>query len=529
MKSKLFWILAVCLCVYLSLFSVQKINLLTADLGRHIMNGNLIIHSIQNIHTSDVIRTNLFSYTYPSFPFVNHHWLSGICAYIIFTLFGWNGLSLAYLFCLLGAFLLGLCIVRDDVSLVDICLGSLFIIPLIADRTEIRPEGVSYAFIMLYIFLLSSYSKNKIHRAVLWSIPATLVIWVNMHIYFIFGICIVGAFLCEALIREWREKTFTHSKHIGIILGASLIAILINPFGITLALYPLAIFKNYGYLIVENQSISFLENIHFTNPSFLWYKLTVAYILSSTVILLIYHWRRSSENTTSYTFPYALTALSSVFAFIAYMGIRSMTAFALVSLPLCIYNLHHLTSPISQRIDREARSVFAVIISIFIIIFSSFHFSNRLPWNSNFGIGLVPRALQSAEFIKQNTITGPFFNNYDIGSYFIFNFFPTEKVFVDNRPEAYPNTFFSDTYIPMQENTTRWKEVLAEENFNVIYFYRLDMTPWAQTFLLTRITDPDWAPVYVDDYTIIFLRRNEKNKKIIEQFELPKSLFGIQK
>ena len=107
----------------------------------------------------------------------------------------------------------------------------------------------------------------------------------------------------------------------------------------------------------------------------------------------------------------------------------------------------------------------------------------------------------------------------------IFAFFPKEKVFVDNRPEVYPEEFFSDIYIPMQENSTIWQQVDNKFNFNAIYFYRLDMTPWAQNFLIQRIDDPKWAPVYVDGETLIFLKRNPENSKIISEYELPRDMF----
>ena len=45
---------------------------------------------------------------------------------------------------------------------------------------------------------------------------------------------------------------------------------------------------------------------------------------------------------------------------------------------------------------------------------------------------------------------------------------------------------------------------------------------------MTRIKDPLWAPVFVDDKTIIFLYRNKDNKEVIKKYELPKEMFGIK-
>jgi hypothetical protein len=56
----------------------------------------------------------------------------------------------------------------------------------------------------------------------------------------------------------------------------------------------------------------------------------------------------------------------------------------------------------------------------------------------------------------------------------------------------------------------------------------LDYTPWAQNFLIHRVKDPLWAPVFVDNKTILFLQRNEENKEIIKKYEIPKEVFNTE-
>ncbi len=80
----------------------------------------------------------------------------------------------------------------------------------------------------------------------------------------------------------------------------------------------------------------------------------------------------------------------------------------------------------------------------------------------------------------------------------------------------------------MQENQSIWKEKSEEYGFNAVWFYRLDATPWAQSFLISLVKNPEWAPVYVDDFTIVFVKRVPKNAGIIKQYELPQSMFGVQ-
>jgi hypothetical protein len=126
---------------------------------------------------------------------------------------------------------------------------------------------------------------------------------------------------------------------------------------------------------------------------------------------------------------------------------------------------------------------------------------------------------ESAKFFVENDVQGPIFNNYDIGSYLIFRLFPSERVFVDNRPEAYSVSFLKDVYRAMQRDEELWKKMEQRFQFNVIYFSRRDRTPWAKPFLVRRMQDASWAPVYADRYALILVKRTEANRELIRRFE----------
>lgn len=146
-----------------------------------------------------------------------------------------------------------------------------------------------------------------------------------------------------------------------------------------------------------------------------------------------------------------------------------------------------------------------------------------------YGPGLYPNNLASADFFKEQKIEGPIFNNYNIGGYLIYNLYPDHRVFVDNRPEAYSVEFFLKVLEPMQSSQSFWEKTEEKYGFNAIYFHRGDKTTWGQPFLIKRIEDSTWTPVFVDDHTLILLKNNEKNKEVIDKFELPKDTFVVTK
>jgi len=100
-----------------------------------------------------------------------------------------------------------------------------------------------------------------------------------------------------------------------------------------------------------------------------------------------------------------------------------------------------------------------------------------------------------------------------------------EKVFVDNRPEAYSVSFFKDVYVPMQENPSIWQKIEDKYKFKTIMFAHTDATPWANTFMQFILQDEDWALVYFDRYYVVLVNRGEYSQEFIEENEISDLMF----
>ena len=501
-------ILLFCLLfVFIALMFSQKITLVTADLGRHIVNGKLTLTE------GTILKTNNYSYTEPDFETVNHHWGSGVIFYLIWKLFDFYGISIFYTVINVSAFLLVFLVAKRRSTLLPLFFFSVLAIPMIAYRTEIRPEGFSYLFLAAYFFILDTYRSKHIPRFVFILLPILQILWVNLHIYFILGIGLALTFGVECL----KKKNRAYLKERLILVGLLIISSLCNPFFIKGLIEPFLIFQEYGYRVYENQSILFLQR-RFGEQIFL--HVEVLSVVVVIVILMLYFRKKLSQ-------LYPETILVILFAVLSWKLVRSIPLFGLVFIPFSTKAFSILiknTKMITYTYIRYSMISFSLFI-LFIGLITTKHYYT--PFNGKFGWGLVDNVQDSGQFFKNNNLKGPILNNYDIGGYLIYHLYPTERVFVDNRPEAYSISFFQDTYIPMQENDETWKIFDKQYNFNAIFFERRDLTPWAQTFLVNRVDDSKWAPVYVDAYTIIFLKRNRKNKPVIKEFELPRELFQI--
>ncbi|MBI4063087.1 MAG: hypothetical protein HY401_02180 [Elusimicrobia bacterium] len=492
----------------------QKIELTTADLGRHLKNGEIFFNE------GIIPQTNFYSYTHPDHPVVNHHWGAGAIFYLVRQAAGFGGLSLFFMAASLAAFLLVFDLAARSSCFEAAAVLSMVTLPLLGSRSEIRPEVLSCLFIAFFLWVLWDLRNFRRWR---WVLPVVQAAWVNTHIYFFFGPCLIGLFLLDRLVGRqgnWRQDV----KHLGQAIFLCAAAAMINPAGPRGVLYPLLIFRSYEYRLFENQSVSFLERLNINYSPIANFKIALGILAVSWVIWFVKTKRLAAGRII----------LSLAAGLLAWTAVRNLALFGHLSLPLMAANFGLFFPRAGQdksrwgeswRFNRLAPACF--LAGIFLLTMSRF---NPEPFRfAKKGLGLQPGTQNAAGFFVRENIQGPVFNNYDIGGYLIYYLYPGRRVFVDNRPEAYPGSFFKDVYVPMQEHDEAWNQADARYNFNAIFFYRHDLTPWGQNFLIQRIRDPRWAPVFVDEERIVFLRRNGPNRKTIEQFELPREMFSIKR
>ncbi len=512
-------ILKISLLTFLVLFHIyltsQKIDLQTADLGRHIKNGEEILKG-----SDEVFSGNFYSYTNSSYPFINHHWGSGIIFYLIQLTTGFVGQSIIFTLISLVTFLLFFDVARKYSNFYLAAFTSLLAVFLIGSRAEIRPEGFSYLLSGIFFWILLRFQRDDLNKKWLYALPFIELVWVNLHVYFPVGLLILGAFFLEETVLFLLTKDKQHlenTKDLSLVGVAAGLATLFNPYFIKGALYPLNIFQDYGYRILENQSFLFLEKI-IVYPASLYFKIGFALFLVS-LTFWVYQTFKKREKISL-----ATTLLLVIFLLMSFQAVRNFALFGLFLIPFCSLGLSSLKLKAEEEVKQFLIPTAFLVLFMFLAVINQPFFVGK----SNFGFGLKNRSEKAAEFFLRNNLQGPIFNNYDIGGYLIYYLFPKEKIFVDNRPEAYPSQFFKDVYIPMQENEDEFLQQDKKYRFNTIFFYRHDLTPWAQKFLISKVKDPNWVPIYVDEYAIVFIKNAQKNQEIIEKYKLPQEMFSAK-
>ncbi len=504
-------------CMVLGLLGVlvfmlaRPITLATADLGRHLKNGQLIVEQLQRGHGfSSVLFKNTYSYTNPEFSSLNHHWGSGVIFYYWQEWFGFGGLSVLYIGGMLLSFSLVLLLAYKKCGLWTTFMIGALCIPLLAYRYEVRPEVFSYVLVAVFMYLLDKYA-NREGFINLWLLLPLQVLWVNLHIYFFLGFALVAAYLFGAILKKDRLLVL---KYVYLEI-ALLIASLVSPLGLSGLLYPFTIFSNYAYRVLENQTPWFLQNLGFSQMVF--------WLLEILPVLVLFGFIYELRKGRNVNLPTYFTALGGML--LGLFAVRNSALSALLCLPALAHGLNVFWS--NRKIwwlqSVQVKLAVGLLVVFLLAVFAVPEYKSQAH-----GIGIEQDSLRAGNFIRQTGVEGPIFNNYDSGGYLIYNLYPKVPVFVDNRPESYPGEFFSDVYIPMQEQEREWQIKLKQYNFNAIVFNWHDVTPWAQTFLARIIIDSLWAPVYVDNYMLVLLRRGGANQNIIENYELPKSMFQFR-
>ena len=453
------------------------------DLGRHIKLGEIITK------TGQIPKTNLFSYTNPDFPFINTHWLFEVVAYWFSQTVGLQVLLiLKVVIILLSVWLIFQTIPKDKQTL--LLPISFIFLHVLRERLELRPEIFSFLFTAASLFILERFLKTKTRW--IFILPAIQLLWINTHIYFFVGLILQAIFILHLTYQYLRlHLSGVKLKILRIIFGLSVALSLINPHGLAGLLYPLEVSKNYGYAIVENQTMFFLESINFKDPNFLFVKLSIGLVMLSLLIALI---RRKLEIKN------ILLSLSGMG--LALMNVRGFPYLIFLSLPATLQNFGLIKANTITKLMTIIVAGILIFESLFILSGEYYKTDPRYQVGLRFGENVKG----AMDFVLNNNLPGPIFNNFDIGSYIIFRGYPKYQVFVDGRPEAYPAQFFPVTYIPMQSDFTAFKAEEEKWGFRTIIFSRTDQTPWGQTFLQNIVKDPTWKLVFVDEFMIILSR-----------------------
>ena len=494
-----------------------------ADIGWHIRNGERILA------THSLPRTDPFSSTMQGQPWFAWEWLYDILLGSLHQACGLNGVVWLCALLVAAIFVLLLWqLLQGGTGLLLAIILMLLAEAAAAIHLYARPHIVSWLFSLLWFIALNRWELNEQERparSILWFFPASMLLWVNLHGGWIFGMALLGIYTVGAFVERvrargaWAAIRASHrARAMASTFAASAVATLVNPYGWRLHAH---IYRYLGDRYLMNHIDEF------RSPDFHgWSQRSFAIIL--VLVLVAFAGNRLSDDRGKVRLSQLLVVLLAAYA--GFYSSRNLPVssmlLVLVAGPILWGNFAALAekpgawqwvrkgaariSDFSDRMgaqEMELRGhlwpVVAVVLAFAICLEGGWLGSRQLI-HAQFDPKKMPVAAVNflqKENVYEPPVTEPVFSTDAWGGYLIYKMYPARKVVVDDRHDLYGSGRIRE-YLILTQVEPGWQSVLEQ------WQIRTALLPSDSTLAnLLRELPRDWRVAYEDEVAVVFERR----------------------
>lgn len=466
------------------------------DIFFRLANGRQILAS------GSLPRRNLFSFTFPDHPYLDSAWLFDAGAAGIHRLGGFPALVVAKTGVVLLVFTAAFLVLRRrGLGRISAALALAVAAFCMRDRLVERPHVFSLLGEVALIALLPALREGR--RRACWLIPLVAV-WANFH---------AGAFLGPLLLGMvgvgWLAHLRDHSVSRRVLLAHALAAGLC-----TLALMATPVGPGiFRYLGFHSDIFAIHPVDEFRAVS--WQSDAPLLVFAAGLLVLL-----------------GVGALRRVFVpaheLVPVMGlgilagrtVRFGADFVLVATLLLVPLWSRLTARWSDRVKpalhAQLERASAALLVVLALVPRMSGWEKHGPF---FSIDLDRSSLPLAalDFVEKNRLRDRMYNDFETGSFLIWQGFPRFRVFVDPRLPAYPRSFhelLGRTDISREE-WTRAMDGFGVQSALIDYAGINRRVAWW--------APQDWALVFRAHDTRVFVRRTSAHRDLIARVEIPAS------
>jgi hypothetical protein len=454
-------------------FAYSPRGIAEPDIWWHILEARYLFQnrSLPPLNTSTF--TNFGS------PILNLEWLAEIPYSIGFDLMGWRGVLLVYEIALILIFV---GVYYRSYRAADNCKNAVIatLIAICFAGVSMAPRTLLFGWLCMVGLLLVLDHFRETGRGI-WLLPFLFAVWINLHGSWIFGVVVFALILGSGLVegewdlvvaRRWRPVEL---KKLLLAFASSLIALLLNPYGFKLVLYP-------AFLLTHQQTI--MQNLDEWQPvNFSQWNGKLALMLIFALLAALLFSRRKWRLDEVLLTVFALWAALSHCRFLFFLG--------LVVAPILAPYLNFF-SPYEREIDKPWLNacIIAVVLGCVIFFFPS---TDQL--NQTMDATFPAKAVQ---YIKQQNIKGRVFNQYAWGGYLEWHA-PELPIFIDGRADVFLHNGVFEDFL---------RATTLADSFGVFDKYKIDYALVAPSQPLTYLLQhsPAWRPIYSDSNSILFKR-----------------------
>lgn len=468
MWSKCHWGLLV---IIFGLFWFKGYTSLDPDFGGHVRMGQVIMET-------GIPKTDPFSYTMPSYPYVDHEWLTNVIIESWYQRIGMVGLSAAFAFLTVVVF--GASFWNKwKWSLISMLMGWSVFWP----RGGVRPQVETWVFLAFLLRLMEEKTWLKWK----WLFPLLMFLWANLHGGFAIGVVVVviaaGVKILQIQKVIWED--------VGVLV-VGFGATLLNPYGLRL----------WQEVLTQMGTSGFLRNTVAEWGPFYASVDWGFWALALFVVQLGWRYRKKIE-----TWKWVILAglfMAGVFS------LRHMALFVVVAMPILAQILEEMDLEFRKgESGKRWRWFYKVLARVFVTLIVI-----------EIGMGIVTyKSLSEEKFypkkavgwLKQQHFSGQVFSDYGWGSYLTWKY-PEKKVFVDGRmpslkwkaPDGERDWVFKD-YLDIVSEGKNLDSLFEQYNVRVALLPKRNL---GERRTLWQITLPDWWP-----------KKEIKKKSLVERLE----------
>ena len=454
--------------------------------------------------------TDEFSFTAEGERVIDLSWLAQVLMFVS----GETGTIVLRSVVFVVAFILSFFLLPLKTPLFRLVLLALLVLGVVAasSRYICRPAIFTDLLFVLFVFLLLRLRGWRL----LFLVPL-VVLWVNLHNGFLMApTLVVSALLAVPFGRLIGAECETERRPLFLLLllCATILATLINPYFIEGALYPFSFFgKTAGYAPVLEWQSPLRELTDFVSGRLLSYKLLLVLLIVST-IASHHSWR-----------PFRLL-LSALVVFLSLLAYRNVSLFALIAPPVIAANAEDAFERIN--IPETVRkfcgyAVVAVVLlaslTLSVLCATNGFWRSRRLYDISFGTGVscVTFPMELPEFLAKETDIKRIFHNYELGGFLLARC--GRKTFLDGRLVHFPQKVHDDYWMVMRE-PVRADTVLHDYAIDAVLLehHRGRFDRLIRHFYRNRL----WRLVYIDTVVVMFRREDAPSvadeKSILVEF-----------
>lgn len=490
----------VVLCCLFTIFTVAVKPATDPDLWWHLASGRYM--SL----THGIPHHDVFSLTATHHVWIMHEWLTELLLYAGWTVGGARLLSLASATVISLTFLLVFLAARERgapplPSAVLVLLGALASAP----TWGTRPQMLSLLFTAAFGLAIARMVMRGQTAPPLW-MAAAMLLWVNVHGGFIFGLALLVLASSAHLLQDrwpWlsprlderppepRGGPKVRAGRSAAVMAAAIGATLCNPNGLAGALYPFSYLGNNA----STRYIAEWESPDFHQTQYLLFAALIVVLLAAALAAP----RQARLADLAIVLPFLVLALQSV---------RNISLYAVLVTPITAEVVAGAL-PTRWRGQRAAprpapaRSrlnwLTAAIIGAVILASAG----GQLTASAQARAESKRYPVQALAYIASHRIPARGFNSYNWGGFLIWHWAPRRSVFVDGRADMYGDAFM-DRYIRAYRGDDSWLELFR---LNRLCYALLEPSTGLARVLRSA---PGWTLVYHDPVSNLFVSHDRR-------------------